>query len=240
MGRKKIPVMVRLRRFAPEGGPDECWPFMGSRIKKGYGHLGAGGRGGGMVYAHRVVFEDEYGPIPPGMSVCHTCDFPPCTNPEHLFIGTQADNIRDAVEKGRMLIGEDNPMTKLSASKVLEIRRRYAAGGVFQWQIAEEFGVTQPTISEIIHCKNWNYLGSEIQRIQRWKPIGETNPSAKLTEFQVCRIRTMWSMRQHGGDTGAIKSQLAEEFGVSMVTISRIVHRKTWKHITPGSERVPW
>jgi len=76
------------------GEPDECWPWTRSLSPKGYGRV----RGRN---AHRVAYELTYGPIPPGMFVCHTCDNPPCCNPAHLFLGTYLDNIADMVAKKR-------------------------------------------------------------------------------------------------------------------------------------------
>lgn len=71
-----------------------CWDWLGQRSQEGYGRLGE-------VFAHRLAYEAFRGPIPPGMYVCHTCDNPPCCNPDHLFIGTNADNVRDSMSKGR-------------------------------------------------------------------------------------------------------------------------------------------
>ncbi|HUW16223.1 MAG TPA: HNH endonuclease signature motif containing protein [Actinomycetes bacterium] len=82
-------------------GPDGCWPFTGSTMHNGYGHLGAGRRGDPTVAAHRVAYESAVGPIPAGMNVLHTCDNRPCCNPAHLWIGTQRDNLLDMVAKGR-------------------------------------------------------------------------------------------------------------------------------------------
>lgn len=83
-------------------GPDGCWPFTGSTMHNGYGHLGGeGGRGAPTLAAHRVAYEDAVGPIPAGMYVLHTCDNRPCCNPAHLWIGTQGDNLRDMWAKGR-------------------------------------------------------------------------------------------------------------------------------------------
>jgi hypothetical protein len=77
------------------GESDECWPWLGSRTVNGYGRLG-------NRYAHRLVYEQEVGPIPDGLNVLHSCDNPPCVNPRHLRVGTQADNARDALERGRL------------------------------------------------------------------------------------------------------------------------------------------
>ena len=75
-----------------------CWEWMGSRLPKGYGNLTFQRR---HLYAHRAAWEVTYGPIPEGMWVCHKCDNPPCTNPDHLFLGTVLENTRDMIAKGR-------------------------------------------------------------------------------------------------------------------------------------------
>jgi hypothetical protein len=82
-----------------------CWLWLGARDSHGYGrvrHFGA------TRLAHRVAWELTRGTPPVGMSLCHACDTPPCVNPEHLFLGTQADNIWDAAAKGRLVFGVAN------------------------------------------------------------------------------------------------------------------------------------
>lgn len=94
-------------RFWPKvdqtGGPDACWPWMACRNRHGYGKVGVGGI---SVTAHRAVWELANGPIPAGLHVLHRCDNPPCVNPAHLFLGTNADNVEDKVRKGRSCAGE--------------------------------------------------------------------------------------------------------------------------------------
>jgi hypothetical protein len=95
---KARPVADRLWEKI-EVGPDwECWPRSGAHNSKGYGHLDVQGI---TLDAHRLVWEYTYGPIPDGLRVLHHCDNPPCCNPEHLFLGTDLDNVRDMDAKGR-------------------------------------------------------------------------------------------------------------------------------------------
>jgi HNH endonuclease len=79
--------------------PGECWGWRGATFRFGYGKVKLWD--GTRTTAHRVSYQIHYGPIPDGMFVCHHCDNPPCTNPEHLFLGTGADNNRDMAKKGR-------------------------------------------------------------------------------------------------------------------------------------------
>jgi hypothetical protein len=83
------------------GESDACWEWQASLDGKGYGQFFPTGRRRGGVRAHRWAFEDRHGPIPPGRILLHECDNPRCVNPDHLRIGTQADNVRDMWDKNR-------------------------------------------------------------------------------------------------------------------------------------------
>ena len=132
------------------GGPHACWPWTGALAPNGYGRLRLPGERR-MIYAHRVAYIVHRGSIPEDMLVCHTCDVRPCGNPDHLFIGTHADNLSDMSNKGRSLIGETNPHSILTADDVRAIRQ--AAGT--QRAIAKRFGVHFQTVNDILRGRNW-------------------------------------------------------------------------------------
>ena len=112
--------------------------------------------------AHRFSYELYVGPIPEGLHVLHKCDRPTCVNPDHLFLGTHQDNVRDMVSKGRHKLppfrippkGEQQWAAKLTAPQVLAIRadqRRYK-------HIAEEYGVSKDLISSIRTRRLWRHI----------------------------------------------------------------------------------
>lgn len=154
-------LAVRLAKGVASANDGECWFWMQNKIPRGYGLVGFGSHN---MYAHRLAFELHYGINPEGKLVCHTCDNPSCVNPAHLFLGTQVDNIRDCVRKGRhfspdvRFFGERNPMSKLKASDVLEIRARYASGNATHKSLSEEYGVSPSMVTNIVTRKAWKHL----------------------------------------------------------------------------------
>jgi len=147
-----------LERFwskASIGATDECWEWLASKLPAGYGRFWIAGK---LCYAHRLSWQLAYGDIPDGMDVCHHCDNPDCVNPRHLFIGTRADNMQDAVNKGRVHLGEADGMSKLTREDVLGIRKLLVEGKRTQREIGADFGVSQMTVSYINTGQRWGWL----------------------------------------------------------------------------------
>lgn len=139
-------------------GPEDCWEWKASLNGCGYGHVGINGK---MFISHRVAWELTYGPIPKGLCICHKCDNPPCINPNHLFIGTQQDNVTDMESKGRAVRsnGEKNGKAKLTKDQVIEIRRLYAIESHMSLSaIGRAFGVTPSAIYNIVNRKFWKHI----------------------------------------------------------------------------------
>lgn len=121
-----------------------CWLWHGYVDPRGYGVYGCRP----STRSYRYAWERLVGPVPPGMHLCHKCDVPACVNPDHLFIGTPADNIADMVAKGREARGFSLPQTKLGPAALQAIRARRIAGERGK-ELAREFGVSQALVSLI-------------------------------------------------------------------------------------------
>jgi hypothetical protein len=129
---------------------DGCWEWHGTINSRGYGFFDVGRQ---KRQAHRMAYEFAYGPIPPGMCICHRCDNSRCVRPDHLFLGTQADNVEDAVQKGRRKWGH-----KLTAEQVTEIREAVTSGRASRTDMARKHGVHQGTITKILSRQRWPHL----------------------------------------------------------------------------------
>lgn len=159
VGSGRTPLRIRLlSRIAIKA--DGCWEYTGARSRKGYGRIGMGGKRGVLTGAHRASWMVHRGEIPAGMQVLHHCDNPPCVNPDHLFVGTPADNMNDKFQKGRAAgaPGERHPRSKLTEADVQEIRSRYARGGITMRALAAHFGVSCPCIYNIFALKTWSHV----------------------------------------------------------------------------------
>jgi hypothetical protein len=131
-----MPIADRFWAHVEKG--DGCWLWRGAMRTTGYGSFFAEGH---LLQAHRVAFELANGPIAPGMHVCHRCDVKACVRPDHLFLGTRSDNMRDALRKGRSLSGDAHPFARMTADQVAELRARASAGEACA-DLARAFGIS--------------------------------------------------------------------------------------------------
>lgn len=214
-----------------------CWEWQGFVARNGYGRIGCGGRGK-HVAAHRMSYTAFVGPIPDGMFICHKCDNPVCVNPDHLFIGTVADNNEDfrlksmvcphclrQIRRPRVRAPRKSrtPLTKIAAltpQQREEIIARRQAGEI-QETVAAGMGVDPRTVREVERESGL--------RFQRAKPVdgvtlkGENCPGAKLNNEKIRQIREM-------GQAMTVR-EIAKQFGIAYSGVSRILRGEIWSHV---------
>jgi hypothetical protein len=145
-----VPIDPVGRFFSRVRKSEYCWHWTGAKTPRGYGKLSVNNR---LTYAHRFSYRHHCNPyIADHILVCHKCDNPSCVNPDHLFIGTPADNSRDMVEKNRSHRGS------LTHKELVNILRRCAAGEK-AYLVAKDYGVSEALISMIRSGKR--YLNPE-------------------------------------------------------------------------------
>lgn len=184
-----------------------CWVWTGSKIKHGYGRVGIGSK---LFLAHRVAWFIERGPIPHdgsahGICALHRCDNPECVRIDHLFLGTNADNVFDRVSKGRSNAGRgDQHGARLHPERLVRGDRHHAR--------------THPE-----KMARGDRHGSRLhpERLAR----GSAHGNAKLTAEEVIKIRALYATKRFS------YVMLGALFGVSNVLIGNIIRRKIWTHI---------
>ena len=156
-----------LRRYwdkVKKGSKDECWPWIPSLKNNQHGRIGMDGRSGQNFLAHRIGYFIGTGVDPIKGKLRHTCDYPPCQNPRHLIIGTQAQNVADTITRGRkrQVAGQSHPRAKLTANQVSEIQRRYVKGRqtnknrhLGSFALAKEFGISVNQVITLARGDQW-------------------------------------------------------------------------------------
>lgn len=138
----------RMSMPEPNSG---CWLWLGASSPIGHGSVAVFGK---VKRAHRVSWEVYRGPIPQGMCVCHKCDNPYCVNPDHLFLGTQTDNLRDMKQKRRHAFGSKNGMARLTPEKIIAIRADKRKPRF----IAADYGISANHVWQIKSRARWGHI----------------------------------------------------------------------------------
>lgn len=152
----------RLEILTDKRGPlhrehGRCWIWTGGKMKSGRGRISVAGK---RQLAYRVVWLVNFGEVPDGLHVLHKCDNPSCVRPDHLFLGTHADNMRDMWNKGRGTCGEDQHACKLTEEQVKEIRRRYRRYSHKDGSgaLAREYGIGLVEVWRIVKGQRWRHV----------------------------------------------------------------------------------
>jgi len=158
---KRKPFAARFMSLVSPEPNTGCWIWAGSiHTRTGYGQIASGGATatvGKTLKAHRASFEMFNGPIGIGLSVCHSCDNRWCVNPEHLFLGTTAQNLSDMRMKDRHTRGERTPWAKLNADQVRQILSSTGSHS----SVAKQFGVSGALVSKIRKGKVWRHINPD-------------------------------------------------------------------------------
>jgi hypothetical protein len=198
---------------------DGCWLWQGSKDRDGYGVFKSEHEGIRYNKAHRFSYAINCSPVPSLMQICHRCDVPSCVRPDHLFLGTSAENQADkwAKGRGRAPFGETHNWAKLSeaeATAILNDPRPYVV-------LAAEYNVAPATIGSIKQRVSWPHLGPEKgAKAKRISPRRGKSDKGVTPEM----VREIRASTERGVD-------LAARFGLKKQDITDIRKRRSWAHI---------
>lgn len=200
---------------SPDGRFKDCWYWTGNKDKDGYGRIWHKDKNYRITRISAMLWLNF--DIYSNLLICHECDNPECFNPQHLFPGTNKDNMKDMVEKNRrtVKIGEDNLSSKLTESQVIEIRRLKKEDNKTIKEIAAIFSISHQHINEIVYGRYWKHLGNEKKR---------RNFVSKLSDEQILDAIIL-------EDEGMSHENIGLKLGVSRMTITRLIKSGKWKSV---------
>lgn len=186
---------------------DSCWNWKGGSTR-GYGYI--------IVVdpirigAHRFSYILHKGKAPSELLICHKCDNPSCVNPDHLFLGSYAENMADKASKGRSFFKGAYLNSKLTVDQIREIRASYAPRKITQMMLAKRFGITRENVHYILKGKSWEHLD------------GEKIPPPQDNRFKVTP-RDIEEIKRLYKEGGRSHRSLAKQFGISKTHVTRIL-----------------
>ena len=148
----RSPIQRFCRKVHIPADSSQCWIWTGARFHYGHGAFAPDGRVPRNIGAHRWLYQWVHGvELPQNITVNHHCDNPPCVNPQHLYAGTQQDNVADMIRRGRQAQGTQTAAARLSEADVRTIR----SSSQTVRQLARQFGVTDWTIYKVLQGKSY-------------------------------------------------------------------------------------
>jgi len=143
-------------KVAITANPNNCWIWKGAKSSGGYGCFGYNGK---IYTASRLAYQFHYGDYDQSLLVCHKCDVRHCCNPNHLFLGTNVDNMQDMLKKGRnkAYLGESNFKSKIKNENVFEMISLRQSGLSYP-EIGKRYGISPEQVSNICRRKNWKHI----------------------------------------------------------------------------------
>lgn len=240
---------------AREDEDKACWLWQRGTTSKGYGTISVGGK---ALRAHRASYGAFNGPIPDGLQVRHTCDVNSCVNPDHLILGTQADNMKDKAVRRRAPSGDDHPLRKnpqlaargersgrtpLKDADVLEIRRRYAEEPeTTLGDLGREYRVERTSIGSIVRRETWVHIGGAAAPEDRTSKRATGNRHGSVTKPEArprgsnhprAKITEEQALeiRERFATGTCTKKGMAREYGIDGKALRRLLYGETWAHV---------
>jgi len=212
------PVPAKERFWGHVVKTETCWNWAQAVVGVSYGML-YDAQADRKILAHRLSWEIHYGSIPAGKNVLHKCDNPACVNPVHLFLGEHADNMSDMSDKGRARGGN----AALIPEEIRYLRKAFATAEHSARELAQMFEVSCATVYNIISRRTCGAIQDDTENGAL--PTQHGNQGEVLSDDEVRFIRKARSLASYS------VPELARLFGVTKVTVYKVVRRETYKSV---------